>query len=149
MTQTVDGLVYSGWRRGRGPRGWRFGWTATEAASIAEVPLRTVQQWARDGVVNPGFYDPTIGVTKWVYCAWDAFVLRLAHHLSTVERLPRVPLSQVAWELQHPVCEYSGEVIVRRLEDLNEADPVLVVPTATRTVELSLAGMAREVLGRT
>lgn len=37
-----------------------YGWSARQAAQLAGIPARTVQQWAVDGLVAPTYTNPTL-----------------------------------------------------------------------------------------
>ena len=41
-----------------------YGWSARQAAQLAGIPARTVQQWAADGLVAPTYTNPALGITS-------------------------------------------------------------------------------------
>lgn len=58
-----------------------YGWSARQAAELAGIPARTVQQWAVDGLVAPTYTNPTLGVDQPIYDLGDVVRLKLTRDL--------------------------------------------------------------------
>jgi DNA-binding transcriptional MerR regulator len=58
-----------------------YGWSARQAAQLADIPARTVQQWAVDGLVAPTYTNPALGIDQPIYTLGDVVRLRLARDL--------------------------------------------------------------------
>jgi hypothetical protein len=54
-----------------------YGWSARQAAQLADIPARTVQQWAVDGLVEPTSTHPDPDIDQPIYNLGD--VVRLKH----------------------------------------------------------------------
>jgi DNA-binding transcriptional MerR regulator len=58
-----------------------YGWSARQAAQLAGIPARTVQQWAVDGAVEPTYTNPALGIRQPIYTLGDVVRLKLTRDL--------------------------------------------------------------------
>jgi DNA-binding transcriptional MerR regulator len=58
-----------------------YGWSARQAAQLAGIPARTVQQWAVNGLVSPTYTNPAIGIHQPIYTLGDVVRLKLTRDL--------------------------------------------------------------------
>lgn len=92
-------VVVTQWRSDKGRRFHRVAWGDGEAASIANVPTRTLQHYRTEGLVEPSVVIPKEGVLKPKWCVFDLVRARIIWELGG-RKVPKLVMHHVADDLR-------------------------------------------------